>query len=95
LPDSFHESARRLLADGEHALAQGQPEALHRAAHTLKATAAAVGAANLAASAEIAESATRERLPLDAGALWQRAATDYAAVRRALERFTPDLWIFD
>jgi HPt (histidine-containing phosphotransfer) domain-containing protein len=60
---SFYESARRLLDETHHALTQDLQSAVHRAAHTLKSTGAAVGAVRLAAVAKVLEDTTRETLP--------------------------------
>ncbi|HNT74269.1 MAG TPA: Hpt domain-containing protein [Anaerolineae bacterium] len=60
---SFIQSATDLLAEAREALAVGDRETLHRAAHTLKATAAMMGAPALSGLARDLEWATKERLP--------------------------------
>lgn len=85
LIESFYESAERLLAQARQALTTGDRETLHRAAHTLKSTSAAIGAATLAAHAQELEAATAADLPATAAAQIERAAADYAAVREVLQ----------
>ncbi len=75
---TFHESAQRLLAELETALAEGDGERLHRAAHTLKSTAAPVGAMRLSQIARTLEQHSRESIPDDAGDLIAQARKAYA-----------------
>ncbi len=82
---TFHESARRLLADLEAALAEGDGERLHRTAHTLKSTAASVGAMHLSQIARTLELHSREGIPDDTGDLIAQAREAYARFQDELE----------
>jgi HPt (histidine-containing phosphotransfer) domain-containing protein len=95
LLDSFHESAVRLLAEMSQALAVGDRETLHRAAHTLKSTAAAIGALRLSGLARDLEAGTRETswacepASAEASALLTEAEAEYEKVKAALTECEP------
>jgi len=82
---AFHESAARLLAEMQQALDRGQVAELHRAAHSLKSTAATMGAEVLSALGKTLEDATVEAIPENAGALIASARAEYDRVGPALD----------
>ncbi len=63
LLESFHESTERLLAEARAAAQAEQRAELQRAAHTLKSTAATIGALQLAAQAQQLEQRAHELAP--------------------------------
>jgi len=81
---SFTESAADLLAEARQALADGDRETLNRAAHTLKATAAMMGAQALSELARELEWATKESIPTVAADWLVRAETEYIQAKAAL-----------
>ncbi len=81
---SFIQSTTDLLAEAREALAVGDRETLHRAAHTLKATAAMMGAPALSGLARDLEWATKERIPADATEGLARVAAEHGRARAAL-----------
>ncbi len=87
LIDAFHESAERLLGELRTSLAQGDRETLHRAAHSLKSTSAAMGALALADIARALEYATKETIPAESRDLIAQAEAVYAQVKPALAEF--------
>ncbi|MBN2006918.1 MAG: response regulator [Anaerolineae bacterium] len=87
LVDAFHESAERLLGELRVALTQEDIETLHRSAHTLKSTAASMGAMALADIARTLEYASKEVIPPNASDLVAQATAMYDRVKPALAEF--------
>jgi len=87
LIDAFYESSERLLGELRTSLAQGDCETLHRSAHSLKSTSAAMGAQALSDIARTLEHATKEIIPPEALDLIVQAEAMYAKVKPALADF--------
>ncbi|MEW6490498.1 MAG: response regulator [Thermodesulfobacteriota bacterium] len=86
----YLEDAPPLLQTLEAAVAQVDPEALRRAAHSLKSMSANVGAARLAALCQRLESAGRSGMAEAAGPLAQEAVAEAGRVFAALRREAPE-----
>ncbi len=84
LIETFHESCQRLMADATSALAEERNEDLERAAHTLKSTAATMGALALAATARQLETQAREGCLDGAAQLVTQLYSEYTQAREAL-----------
>ncbi len=85
LIDSFYESAERLLSEARAALNAERTVELERAAHTLKSTAATMGAQILSAQAATLERNARDGQLNGAELLLAQAQAEYSRVRAALE----------
>jgi PAS domain S-box-containing protein len=85
LIDLFLDSAPELLADMRAAFTQGDPEALHRAAHTLKSSSATLGAVRLAALCEDLAQMGCEETSKGTGPKLAQAEAEYARVEAALQ----------
>ncbi|HNT75646.1 MAG TPA: response regulator [Anaerolineae bacterium] len=84
---AFYESAERLLAEMQQAFDCADRETLHRAAHSLKSTAASMGALSLSDLARTIEYATADAIPDTAGDFIAQAVALYPQVKAALEAF--------
>ncbi|HEV8627399.1 MAG TPA: response regulator, partial [Acidimicrobiia bacterium] len=82
---TFFEECPRLLATAATSLAAGQAEELCRAAHSLKSSAAGLGATGLAAEARALEMAARDGDLDRAAGLLARVETAYEAARPRLQ----------
>jgi PAS domain S-box-containing protein len=94
LVDTYCESAARLVADAERALAEGDAAALRQAAHTLKSSSAGLGATEFAARCADLEALARSGELEPARVQWPAAVAEYGRVLRALRRLvaaTPTL----
>ncbi len=89
LLESFYECGPRLLDEARRALDAQDRETLHRAAHTLKSTAAAMGAALLSDIARELEMQTKTAIPADAHDQLARAEAAYAEAKVALDEAQP------
>jgi CheY-like chemotaxis protein len=85
LIEGFYGDGKRLLAEARQALQAGNAADLHRAAHSLKATAATFGAMALSAVARDLEQLTRDGVLEGAGGEIARAEAEFARARTALE----------
>ncbi|MBN1658576.1 MAG: GAF domain-containing protein, partial [Anaerolineae bacterium] len=88
MPDlfaQFYEDGERLLKQARQALAEGQAEALRRAAHSLKSTSATFGAMALSAAARDLERQARTGQLEGVGEQIARAESEFARARAALE----------
>ncbi|MDY0020366.1 MAG: response regulator [Anaerolineae bacterium] len=85
LIDSFNESTPGLIKEAQEAASAGKPDLLRRAGHSLKSTAAIVGARALTARAEAVERLGRSGSVEGAEALVTELEAAYAEVREALE----------
>jgi len=88
---SFYESAERLLREMQQAFDCADRETLHRAAHSLKSTAASMGALSLSDLARTIEYATADAIPDTAGGLIAQAVALYPQVKAALEAFGEEI----
>ena len=80
----FCDGSRSALAQIEQALRAQQVDQVLRSVHTLKSSAAQVGALALAAEAERAETALRQGAPLDPSAL-ERLRQQFELFERAVQ----------
>ena len=80
----YLDSAPTLLQRVRDAVAAGDGEALHQAAHSLKSSSANLGATQLAALCRELEQGGRERRLEDAAELFQALETHYLRAREAL-----------
>jgi HPt (histidine-containing phosphotransfer) domain-containing protein len=85
LIDTFHDDVQRLVDSARRGLQQGQAEEVRRAAHTLKSTAAAFGAARFSELSRSLESLAGAGTLDEAADLIPRIEAEYQAVRIALE----------
>jgi len=86
LIEAFHESTARLIAEARAAFTAHHASDMERAAHSLKSTAATVGAQQLAAVAQELEACGRAgRLDAETGVLVEQLEAAYAAVQVALD----------
>jgi len=86
LLESFYECGPRLLTEARRALEAQDRETLHRAVHTLKSTAAAMGALFLSNIARELEMQTQASIPADVPERLARAEAAYAEAKSALEQ---------
>jgi len=91
LIDSFYDSTPDLIREAHEGLAAGNLDTLRRAAHSLKSSAAIMGAQALRAHAKALESLAREGHTEGAAELLAEIDTAYAAVREALDTARQEL----
>jgi HPt (histidine-containing phosphotransfer) domain-containing protein len=91
LIEKFYQDSERLLCQAQQALAQGEVEDLHRAAHSLKSTSATFGAMALSSVARNLEAAVREGSLEGAGDQIAQAETEFNRARTALEAIRHEL----
>jgi CheY-like chemotaxis protein len=91
LIEKFYQDSERLLCQARQALAQGEVEDLHRAAHSLKSTSATFGAMALSSVARNLEAAVREGSLEGAGDQIAQAETEFNRARTALEAIRHEL----
>ncbi|MBN2004085.1 MAG: response regulator [Anaerolineae bacterium] len=85
LLESFYESGTRLLAEARRALNNRDRETLNRAAHTLKSTAATMGAVILSNVARELEMQTKVTIPEDAPDRLAHIEAAYSEAKTALD----------
>ncbi|MCU0951297.1 MAG: response regulator [Burkholderiaceae bacterium] len=90
LIETYLESAARLVAAAEHALAEADAGALRQAVHTLKSSSANLGAGDLAARCAELETLAREGDVPQSRLQWPQARAEYERVVRALRRLAGD-----
>jgi HPt (histidine-containing phosphotransfer) domain-containing protein len=85
--DSFVESIDEFLHDLENRTSRTPSNDLHRWAHTIKSSAASIGAMRLAYLAAQLEEAYRKRVEIDLGRQLQFMQQEYRRVNASLEKF--------
>ncbi len=90
LIEAFYESAERLLHDLREALSHEDREVLHRSAHTLKSTAASMGAMAMSDIARTLEDATKDNIPDSAADLILQAEMMYSDIKPQMQAFSID-----
>jgi len=88
--ESYVESIDGFLSDFEKRSPRTPSDDLHRWAHTIKSSAASIGAMRLAHLAEQLEDSYRNRVQIDLGAQLQVMQREYRRVNDSLERITLD-----
>lgn len=88
--ESYVESIDEFLSDFENCGLRTSSDDLHRWAHTIKSSAASIGAMRLAHLAEQLEDSYRNRIQIDLGAQLQVMQREYRRVSDSLEKITRD-----
>ena len=88
--ESYVESIDEFLCDIENRTARTPSDDLHRWAHTIKSSAASIGAMRLAHLAAQMENSYRDRVQIDLGAQLQSMQQEYRRVNDSLEKITGD-----
>jgi len=86
--ESYVESIDEFLNDFEKRGLRTSSDDLHRWAHTIKSSAASIGAMRLAQLAEQLEDSYRNRVQIDLGAQLQVMQREYQRVYDSLEKIT-------
>jgi len=86
--ESYVESIDEFLNDFENRNLRTSSDDLHRWAHTIKSSAASIGAMRLAHLAEQLEDSYRNRVQIDLGAQLQVMQREYQLVYDSLEKIT-------
>lgn len=88
--ESFVESIDEFLSDIENRTSKTPNNDLHRWAHTIKSSAASIGAMRLARLAEQLEESYRRRVRIDLGRQLRSMQQEYRRVNASLEKFSAD-----
>ncbi len=88
--ESYVESIDEFLADIANRTVRTSRSDLHRWAHTIKSSAASIGAMRLAHLAAQMENSYRDRVSIDLGAQLQVMRQEYQRVNASLEKITID-----
>ena len=86
--ESYSESIDEFLSEIENRTVRTSSDDLHRWAHTIKSSAACIGAMRLAHLAAQMEISYRDRVQIDLGAQLQSMQQEYQRVNQSLEKFT-------
>lgn len=86
--ESFVESIDEFLCDIENRTVRTSSDDLHRWAHTIKSSAASIGAMRLAHLAAQMENSYRDRVQIDLGQQLQFMQREYQLVHASIEKFT-------
>ena len=86
--ESYVESIDEFLCDIENRTVRTPSDDLHRWAHTIKSSAASIGAMRLAHLAAQMENSYRDRVHIDLGQQLQSMQQEYHRVNASLEKFT-------
>ncbi len=86
--ESYVESIDEFLCDIENRTVRTSSDDLHRWAHTIKSSAASIGAMRLAHLAAQMENSYRDRIQIDLGEQLQSMQQEYRRVNASLEKIT-------
>jgi len=86
--ESYAESIDEFLCDIENRTVRTSSDDLHRWAHTIKSSAASIGAMRLAHLAAQMENSYRDRVQLDVGQHLQSMQQEYRRVNESLEKIS-------
>ena len=86
--ESYVESIDEFLCDIENRTVRTSSEDLHRWAHTIKSSAASIGAMRLAHLAAQMENSYRDRVQIDLDQQLQFMQREYQRVHASIEKFT-------
>jgi HPt (histidine-containing phosphotransfer) domain-containing protein len=86
--ESYVESIDEFLCDIENRTVRTSSDDLHRWAHTIKSSAASIGAMRLAHLAAQMENSYRDRVQIDLGQQLQSMQHEYQRVHASIEKFT-------
>jgi HPt (histidine-containing phosphotransfer) domain-containing protein len=86
--ESYVESIDEFLCDIENRTVRTSSDDLHRWAHTIKSSAASIGAMRLAQLAAQMEHSYRDRLQIDLGRQLQFMQREYQRVHASIEKIT-------
>ena len=86
--ESYVESIDEFLCDIENRTVRTSSEDLHRWAHTIKSSAASIGAMRLAHLAAQMENSYRDRVQIDLGQQLHHMQQEYRRVNESVKKFT-------
>ena len=86
--ESYVESIDEFLSDIENRTVRTSSDDLHRWAHTIKSSAASIGAMRLAHLAAQMENSYRDRVRIDLGQQLQVMQSEYQRVHASIEKIT-------
>ena len=86
--ESYSESIDEFLSEIENRTVRTSSDDLHRWAHTIKSSAASIGAMRLAHLAAQMENSYRDRVQIDLGEQLQSMQQEYRRVNESLEKIT-------